>query len=786
MDRTQASYELPMLNRGIPYVPDAGRTVEDDVPLIYDAVSTLHRRTHVLPDEFEYIYRDTMRFFTEQERHFFKSLQSGDRKPEEFYKQCAEYLRRNHKSMMNKNDFDVMMERIDLAIFGYDIIQPLIDNKDTTDIKICSPYDIRVRVKGKAYKSNATFIDDRDLYRFIDGLAIRNRVNILAHPVLTFTDKHDENYILRFTVSSPMVNSVDYPYLHIRKVPKTKPFFDDLIKAGMMNEDVKLYLIDRAKASRGIVFAGPPGCVDKDTEFFNGKGWKKISDYEKGDKVLQFNTSTNVATLVEPIKYIKEPCNKMYRFKTKYGIDQMLSSEHRVIYYYKTHKNGKKIWNTEPKEMSCEELYVLQNNGKFHGGFKTTFEYSGSGFNLSDIEIKLMLAVICDGDLDNRKDYYKKCRINLKKQRKKDALEKILNEWGEQYTKNDLDNGYTVYYFDAPLKEKTFSHNWYKCSKKQLELICENILQWDGSVDKKGRMFFESTKKETIDFIQFAFSACGYRVTIKEDDRVGQSYMISGKDYIRKSISYTLYISKNTIVGMDWHNDGRKNNTLLEEVVPTDGYKYCFCVPTHALVLRRNGKIFITGNSGKSTALNAYIEHIPKTRETLVIQENDELHTEQSGFMFKHVTHGFQGEPVCTLEDLGKMALVEGCNQFIIGEVKGGEMRYAMTLINAGGYAALTVHSTNAYETMDKLADLVKYGSSYSFDEARRMLKTFDTVVYMEGFKIREILEVGDYNDKTHNFEYINIYRYFPPGEEPILTEAGEGIFEKEGEDLSS
>ena len=433
MDRSQASYEIPMLNRGLKYVPDSGRTIEDDAPLIYDAVSSLRKRTHISQQEFEYIYRDTMRFFTEQERFQFKQYQSGEKKPKDFYRDCGNYLRRNFESMNNKNDFDVMMGRIDLAIFGYDVIQPLIDHPDTTDIKICSPNDIRVRVKGKAYKSNATFLDENDLFRFVEGLSIRNNVNIFAYPVLTFTDKHDENYILRFTVSSPMVNSVDYPYLHIRKVPKTKAYFDDLIKAGMLNEDLKLYLIDRAKASKGIVFAGPPG-------------------------------------------------------------------------------------------------------------------------------------------------------------------------------------------------------------------------------------------------------------------------------------------------------------------------------------------------SGKSTLLNAYIEHIPKTRETLVIQENDELYTEQSGFMFKHVTHGFQGEPVCTLEDLGKMALVEGCNEFIIGEVKGGEMRYAMTLLNAGGYAALTVHSTNAYETLDKLADLVKYGSSYTFEEARRMLKTFDTVVYMEGFKIREVLEVKGYNDKTHNFEYINIYRYFPPGEEPDLS----------------
>ena len=59
----------------------------------------------------------------------------------------------------------------------------------------------------------------------------------------------------------------------------------------------------------------------------------------------------------------------------------------------------------------------------------------------------------------------------------------------------------------------------------------------------------------------------------------------------------------------------------------------------------------------------------------------------------------------------------------------------------------------------NKLADLVKYGSDYSFDEARRMLKTFDTVVYMENYQIQEILEVDGYDDETHQFNYINIYK---------------------------
>ena len=420
--------EIPLLNRlkleGKEYQSMANRTYEDDNAVVFDIGNSIKKRTHINNELFEHIFNSTMRFFTEQEKYAFRQYQTNEKPKEEFYRDCANYLKRSFPNEMNnENDFNAMMDRIDLAMFKYDVIQPLIDNEDTTDIKICGPKDIRVRIKGKAYKSSATFASDRNLNRFIEGLSYRNNVDIINSTILTFTDDHDPNYILRFTVSSPLVTSVGYPYLHIRKVSKTKADFDELIRRDMLTPDIKTYLIDKAKTSKGIIFAGAPG-------------------------------------------------------------------------------------------------------------------------------------------------------------------------------------------------------------------------------------------------------------------------------------------------------------------------------------------------SGKTTALNAFIEYIPRTRETLVIQENDELFTEQSGFMFKHVTHGFHGEPVVTLEDLGKMALVEGCNEFIIGEVKGGEMRSAMTLINAGGYAALTVHSTNAYETLDKCADLVKYGSDYSFQEARRMLKTFDTVVYMENYKVREILEVNGYNDETNQYNYNCVYKY--------------------------
>ena len=756
---------IPLLNRDEDYVPTAGRTFEDDHDVTFDAAKDLLGKTHITAKRFGEIYRDVMEFFTKTESYSYKKYQSGELSVDEFVRELTSYLKKNYPDELGDNapsdwDFRAMANRVLIAIFQYDVLQPLIDNPDTSDVKVSGPHDIRVRVKGKAYKSNAEFLSEEDLVRFVEGLGIRNKVDIMNHPTVTFTDKHDENYLLRFTISAPFVCAVDYPYLHIRKVPKDKPDFDELIRRDMLNSKIKSYLIDRAKNAKCVVFAGPPGCVDRQTEFFNGKCWKSLADYKEGDKVLQYDTETGKASLVKPLAYIKKPCDKMYHFETKYGIDQTLSSEHRVLYVNKTHKNGKKVWSDNIHEMSAEEFKEKQNSGHFNGGFLTTFDYAGKGVPLSDAEIKLMLAVICDGSFNKRERQKDYCIVSLKKQRKIDELKAVLKEAGIEYTEHSKTGGYVTFRFKAPRVEKSFGSFWYRCSKHQLEVVCENVLKWDGSVDSEGRKSFCSTSKESADFVQFAFSACGYRACIHEDKRVGQTYKTGGKEYERISNSYTVTISDNTIVGMAWHNDGRKNNPVLTEVTPEDGYKYCFTVPTHALVLRRNGKIFISGNSGKTTALNAFIEYIPKTRETLVIQENDELTTEQSGFMFKHPTHGFGGEQVVTLEDLGKMALVEGCNEFIIGEVKGGEMRSAMTLLNAGGYAALTVHSTNAYEVMNKLADLVKYGSDYSFEEARMMLSSIDTIVYMEGYKVREILESRGYNTEKHCYDYVPIYKY--------------------------
>ena len=165
--------------------------------------------------------------------------------------------------------------------------------------------------------------------------------------------------------------------------------------------------------------------------------------------------------------------------------------------------------------------------------------------------------------------------------------------------------------------------------------------------------------------------------------------------------------------------------------------------------------------SGKTVMLNWFLEEAYESEaEILVIQENDELFCYRKGVMFEHVVNNPQkGERACSLEDLGKMALVAGANVFVIGEAKGAEICSAITLSNSGCRTAITIHSPSATETVDKMADLAMRGYATSYEQAKRMIKSFQTIVYLKDFKVQEISEIIGYDEEKKDMIYRMIYR---------------------------
>lgn len=368
------------------------------------------------------------------------------------------------------------------------------------------------------------------------------------------------------------------------------------------------------------------GCVDCDTEFFNGYEWKRIADYEEGDKVLQYNED-GTAELVTPLAYIKQPSEYLWYFKTKYGLNQCLSDEHTVVY-----KSGQTGCGNEGhlNKIKFKELRERHENNVcgFSGKFYTTFDYEGCGIDLTDDEIRLMISVFADGSFhkkyENKKDskLYNEARFHIKKDRKKNRLVYLAEKAGREYRVMDsAADGYLDIYIDVPFRAKHFPKEWYMCNKHQFNVIAHEVMFWDGEYSKDNH--YSTTNKNDADFIQFVFSTLGYRATISTNDRKGKGYLTNGKEYTRKSVEYTVSYTTRTMVGMA----SNSNKTKIEKYKTVDGYEYCFTVPSHMLVLRRGDRIFITGNCGKSTMAFNYL--VPSAIEygkqvIFIINEEDQ------------------------------------------------------------------------------------------------------------------------------------------------------------------
>lgn len=158
----------------------------------------------------------------------------------------------------DEEDAEALLHSFEQYIFGYSRLSSLIDDRTVSDIRVVGYNNIRVKRKGKRMAAEVAFSSPEEYRQFIDYVATRNQVNISnLNAIQRFTDNESHpDYILRFTISMPLVNTYHEPYLCIRKVPKTFPQINELIKQNMLTKDIAEFLVQRFRSGSTLICGG--------------------------------------------------------------------------------------------------------------------------------------------------------------------------------------------------------------------------------------------------------------------------------------------------------------------------------------------------------------------------------------------------------------------------------------------------------------------------------------------------------------------------------------------------
>lgn len=355
-------------------------------------------------------------------------------------------------------------------------------------------------------------------------------------------------------------------------------------------------------------------CFDKETEVLTNKGWKKYNQINKKDLVAGFDYKKEQYkwTKIQDI-IIKNHSGKMMKYKSR-SLDILVTPEHRMV--TKTRRKG------EMKKWVIHRADNMYSQWKIPIG-KT--EQRTQEYGISDDMLKIIGWINTDGCYSNnislcQKKDHQKFNRNLTEEMKKIILRNfpdthIKNRTrtttppnGKKYVHTSTEFNFTradsrkiLKYFDKDFD--TIHHIPRKlmenCSTRQLKILYQAMMDGDGTSiagknNGKNYRYYGKNKKKggktrIINWYVTAFVVSPYNKKLADDfqelcTRIGLNSTL-GK--IKFNKQYRITISK------------RKESFSLSnnfEKINYSGIVWDLSVPTDAFVVRRKGKVYVTGN----------------------------------------------------------------------------------------------------------------------------------------------------------------------------------------------
>jgi DNA modification methylase len=331
------------------------------------------------------------------------------------------------------------------------------------------------------------------------------------------------------------------------------------------------------------------GCLSTDTECLTKRGWVQYDDILETDEVCQWDSDTDTLSWTTPIKIHQYDFDgKMITLKNR-NTDQLLTPNHRV--YAKIKRHSRHDSPSKYEVVYAEDLQTRSASWQVNLPLASCLN---EGLSISPDYAYLVGWWLTDAWVHGDG---KACMFIQSKPKTLEKLRNAISKYNpSEYIKKSKNPNHSdehTFYLTGDIANKLISE--FPTRKLSWDVLDWNIEArqslFDGLMDGDG--------------------------SLKDESSMGKknySKAFWAKNPERRDVFMALAVS----LGYRCHEDSKKNVVYLntersttqlqnkhrEERTHYTGKVWCLTVPTGAFVVRRNGRPFITGNSGFPKSLN--------------------------------------------------------------------------------------------------------------------------------------------------------------------------------------
>ena len=327
------------------------------------------------------------------------------------------------------------------------------------------------------------------------------------------------------------------------------------------------------------------GCYSKDTQVLTNEGWKYFYELNKNEKIMQFDKDKNELSWVKPLNYFEYDIDDEMVLLENRHTSQLITKDHKVVCdMKKNHKQYKGKYDyIEAQNILKSDCVKLPLASYYYGNLNYEYAYM-VGWWLTDAW-KHKDGKACMFSQSKPKTL-EKLRIEL--ERLKTLGKCNYSEYIKQ-PKSDKHNPEHTFYVTGELADylltnfssREFKEEFIELNKQSKELLLQGLMDGDGSArNNEYSKVFWSQKVSRNDILSALLTTMGYRNYISYSGR-------------HKGVIFNIA-----------HNTTEIQFKHKKPNIKYIGKVYCLQTETGAFVVRRNGKPFISGNSGFPKSMN--------------------------------------------------------------------------------------------------------------------------------------------------------------------------------------